>query len=140
MDKFRNALAWCALMCVVLAAVLSPADDAPPSLADVESLSPQPYYSNIARKLANMLPAYHVTQKSLGGEISQRAWTNLVTMYDYNHAVFLRSDLDVFENMKEEIGASLRKGDLSFAYDLHKVFVRRLNECVTFVTNLLETT
>ena len=140
MDKFRNALAWCALMCVVLAAVLSPADDAPPSLADVESLSPQPYYSNIARKLANMLPAYHVTQKSLGGEISQRAWTNLVTMYDYNHAVFLRSDLDVFENMKEEIGASLRKGDLSFAYDLHKVFVRRLNECVTFVTTLLETT
>lgn len=140
MDKFRNALAWCAMMCVVLAAVLSPADDAPPSLADVESLSPQPYYSNIARKLANMLPAYHVTQKSLGGEISQRAWTNLVTMYDYNHAVFLKSDLDAFENMKENIGASLRKGDLSFAYDLHKVFVRRLNECVTFVTNLLETT
>ena len=138
MDKTRNALAWCALMCAALAAALAPADDAPPSLADVEGLNPQPYYSNIARKLANMLPAYHVTQQSLGGEISQRAWTNLVTMYDYNHAVFLKSDLDAFEDMKENIGASLRRGDLSFAYNLHKVFVRRLDECVTYVTNLLE--
>ena len=141
MDNWRKALERCAFVCAALAAAFALlADDAPPSLSDVENLAPQPYYSNIARKLANMLPAYHVTQKSLGGEISQRAWTNLVTMYDYNHAVFLKSDLDAFEDMKENIGASLRKGDLSFAYDLHKVFVRRLNECVTFVTNLLETT
>ena len=141
MDNWRKALERCAFVCAALAAAFALlADDAPPSLTDVENLAPQPYYSNIARKLANMLPAYHVTQKSLGGEISQRAWTNLVTMYDYNHAVFLKSDLDAFEDMKENIGASLRKGDLSFAYDLHKVFVRRLNECVTFVTNLLETT
>ncbi len=141
MDNWRRALERCAFVCAALAAAFAlVADDAPPSLTDVENLAPQPYYSNIARKLANMLPAYHVTQKSLGGEISQRAWTNLVTMYDYNHAVFLKSDLDAFEDMKENIGASLRKGDLSFAYDLHKVFVRRLNECVTFVTNLLETT
>lgn len=139
MDKWKNAIARCALLCAALAAAFAlPADDAPPSLADAEKLAPQPYYSNIARKLANMLPAYHVTQKPLDGEMSQRAWTNLVTMYDYNHAVFLKSDLAVFEDMKDGIGVALRRGDLSFAYNLHRIFVRRLDECVTFVTNLLE--
>jgi len=86
-----------------------------------------------------MLPAYHVTQQQLV-DLSPRAWTNLVTMYDYNHAVFLQSDLDQFEAMKTKIGASLAAGDVAFAYDLHRVFVRRLDECVTFVTNLLEKT
>ena len=113
------------------------AEDAP-SIESALALKPQEHYSNIARKVANMLPAYHVTQRSLDEEISQRAWTNLVTMYDYNHAVFLQSDLDRFGSMQTRIGSALRKGDISFVYDVHKTFVLRLAECVGFVTNYLE--
>lgn len=113
------------------------AEDAP-SIESALALKPQEHYSSIARKVANMLPAYHVTQRSLDEEISQRAWTNLVTMYDYNHAVFLQSDLDRFGSMQTRIGSALRKGDISFVYDVHKTFVLRLAECVGFVTNYLE--
>lgn len=110
-----------------------------PSIENALALKPQEHYGSIARKVANMLPAYHVTQRPLDEEISQRAWTNLVTMYDYNHAVFLQSDLDRFAPMQTKIGAALRKGDISFVYDVHKTFVLRLAECVGFVTNYLET-
>ena len=113
------------------------AEDAP-SIESALALKPQEHYSSIARKVANMLPAYHVTQRPLDEEISQRAWTNLVTMYDYNHAVFLQSDLDRFGSMQTRIGSALRKGDISFVYDVHKTFVLRLAECVGFVTNYLE--
>ena len=65
-----------------------------PSLENAQLLKPQENYARIARRVANMLPAKHVTQQPLNDLISQRAWTNLVTMYDYNHAVFLKSDLD----------------------------------------------
>lgn len=109
-----------------------------PSLTDALSLAPQAHYANIARKVANMLPAYHVSQQMLDEQLSPRAWTNLVTMYDFGHNVFLQSDLERFEPMKTKIGDALRRGDLSFAYDLHKVFVRRLDECVSYATNLLE--
>ena len=71
-----------------LAACLAWAEEAP-SLARAEALRPQKHYAGIARRVANMLPAKHVTQQPLNDAISQRAWTNLVTMYDYNHAVFL---------------------------------------------------
>ena len=110
-----------------------------PSVANLD-IKPQEHYGRIARKVAGMLPTYHVTQQPLGEEISQRAWTNLVTMYDYGHCVFLQSDLDEFEPLRLRIGDALRRGDVSFAYDIHKVFVHRLEECVNYVTNMLETT
>ena len=114
------------------------AEDAP-SVASLD-IKPQEHYGRIARKVASMLPTYHVTQQPLGEELSQRAWTNLVTMYDYGHVVFLKTDLDAFDPMRRRIGDALRGEDVSFVYDMHKVFVRRLEECVTYVTNLLETT
>ena len=40
------------------------AEDAP-SIESALALKPQEHYSSIARKVANMLPAYHVTQRPL---------------------------------------------------------------------------
>ena len=123
---------------IVLLAACAWAEEAP-SVANLD-VKPQPHYGRIARKVASMLPTYHVTQQPLGEEISQRAWTNLVTMYDYGHVVFLKTDLEAFAPMEKRIGDALRRGDVSFAYEMHNVFVHRLEECVTYVTNLLETT
>ena len=125
------------LVSSVLLAVGARAEDAP-SVASLD-VKPQEHYGRIARKVASMLPTYHVMQQPLGEELSQRAWTNLVTMYDYSHAVFLKTDLDAFDPMRKRIGDALRGEDVSFVYDMHKVFVRRLEECITYVTNLLET-
>ena len=41
--------------------------------------------------------------------------------------------------MKTGIDDALREGDVSFGYEVHRVFVKRLGERVAFVTNLLET-
>ena len=129
----KKMIAACFAVCLFAAV----AEDAP-SLESALNLAPQRQFANIARKVANMLPAYHVTQHTLDDAISQRAWTNLVTMYDYNHAVFLQGDLDRFAPMQTGIDDALRQGDVSFAYDVHRTFVRRLGECIAFVTNYLE--
>ena len=62
-----------------------------PHFVDVE---PQSYYGKISIRLVNTLPRAHVLQQRFDDMISQRAWTNLVTFYDYDHSVFLKSDLD----------------------------------------------
>ena len=136
--KMNKRLFWGVLLSAALACT-SWAEEAP-SIANAEHLAPQEHYGNIARKVANMLPAYHVTQRAFDEEISQRAWTNLVTMYDYNHCVFLKSDLDRFAHMQKGYAAALRRGDIAFAYEMHRTFVRRLDTCIAYVTNLLETT
>jgi carboxyl-terminal processing protease len=116
-------------LCALLASVL---------IADAD-VKPQDYYGRIAQRVGRMLPTAHVLQSQLDDTISQKAWTNLFTQYDYNRMVFLQSDLDKFEHMKKNIDDAIRQGDVSFVYDVHKMFVQRYTDRVAFVTNLLQT-
>ena len=101
------------------------------------SVRPQPYYGEIARALGLRLPVCHLSQKPLNDDISIKAWTNLVTAYDFNHDVFLKSDLALFEPMKKRIDNAIRRGDVSFGYDIYKIYLQRMTERLDFATNLL---
>ena len=105
--------------------------------ADVK---PQPHYGSVARRLVNMLERHHVLQQRFDDEMSRRAWTNLVTQYDPAHMIFLKSDVDRFSRMETGIDDALRSGDVTFGYEVFKVFSERLAGRVDFVTNLLNTT
>ena len=106
------------------------------AFADVE---PQDYYGKIAKRLGDMLPKYHVLQKKLDDDISQKAWTNLVTYYDFDHSVFLKSDLDVLSAREKRIDDEIHAGDPSFGFDVYNLYCRRLSERMDFVTNFLAT-
>ena len=104
------------------------------AFADVE---PQDYYGKIAKRLGDMLPKYHVLQKKLDDDISQKAWTNLVTYYDFDHSVFLKSDLDALAAREKTIDDEIHAGDASFGFDVYNLYCRRLSERMDFVTNFL---
>ena len=106
------------------------------AFADVE---PQDYYGKIAKRLGDMLPKYHVLQKKLDDDISQKAWTNLVTYYDFDHSVFLKSDLDALSAREKRIDDEIHAGDPSFGFDVYNLYCRRLSERMDFVTNFLVT-
>ncbi len=107
------------------------------ALAAPGAVEPRSYYGNIARRLGDMLPKYHVLQQRLNDEISQRAWTNLVTFYDFDHSVFLKSDLERLSAHEKTIDDEIRAGDVSFGFDVYSLYVERLHERVNFATNLL---
>ena len=109
-----------------------------PTLDSVD-VRPLPHYGRVARKVVGILNRKHILSHPFDDEMSRKAWSNLVTQCDYSHSVFLQSDLDAWEPMKTRIDDALREGDVSFGYDVHRVFVKRLGERVAFVTNLLET-
>ncbi len=114
----------------VLAAATAFADD---------GLAPLDYYGDVARRLASMLPSRHVLQRPLDDEISRRAWTNLVTFYDFDRSVFLKGDLEKFAARETSLDDELKAGDVSFGYDVHRLYCRRLGERIAFATNLLAT-
>ena len=103
-------------------------------------VKPQAHYGAVARRLVSMLERHHVLQQRFNDEMSRRAWTNLVTQYDPAHMIFLKSDIDRFSQMETGIDDALRRGDVSFGYDVFKVFCDRLAGRVQFVTNLLQDT
>ena len=100
-------------------------------------LAPQPYYGKIAQEVVKRLERKHVLRHPFDDEISRRAWTNLVTNYDYNRMVFRKPDIDRFAEMELKIDDALKNGDVSFVYDVHRLFLERIAERVDFVTNLL---
>lgn len=101
------------------------------------SLQPRNYDGRIAQRFGDMLPKSHVLQQRFDDEMSQRAWTNLVTFYDFDHSVFLKSDLDKLSVREKKLDDEIRKGDASFGYDVYDLYVRRLQERIDFATNLL---
>ena len=101
------------------------------------TVAPRNYYGNIARRLGDMLPKFHVLQRRLDDEMSQRAWTNLVTFYDFDHSVFLKSDLDAFAVREKTLDDEIRAGDVSFGFEVYNLYVERLRERIDFATNLL---
>ena len=113
------------------------AKDAP--TLDSVDVRPLPHYGRIGRKVVGILNRKHILAHPFDDEMSRKAWSNLVTQCDYSHSVFLQSDLDAWEPMQTGIDDALREGDVSFGFDVHRVFVKRLGERVAFVTNLLET-
>ena len=102
-------------------------------------VEPRNYYGNIAQRLGNMLPKYHVLQQRLDDEISRRAWTNLVSFYDFDHSVFLTSDLQRLAAHEKTIDDEVRAGDVSFGFDVYNLYVERLRERVDFASNMLAT-
>ena len=108
-------------------------------LCAADQVEAQPYYGKIATRLAAMLPRNHVLQQRLDDVISQRAWTNLVTYYDADHSVFLKSDLDAFAAREKTLDNELKHGDVSFGFDVYNLFIQRFNERYDFATNLLAT-
>ncbi len=100
-------------------------------------VSPQDYYGNIAKRLGAMLPKHHVLQKKLDDSISQKAWTNLVTFYDFDHSVFLKSDLDELSKRELSLDDEIHDGNVSFGFDVYELYCTRLGERMEFVTNYL---
>ena len=104
------------------------------------AVEPRNYYGKIGKRLADSLPKYHVLQQPMDDEISRRAWTNLVAFYDFDHSVFLKSDLDRLAAHELTIDDELGEADISFGYSIYNLYVQRLGERIGFVTNLLATT
>jgi len=123
------------LILIALAAAVAAAAHA----GEASAVAPRDYYGKIAERVALMLPHAHVLHQPFNDVISQRAWTNLVSFYDFDHSVFLKGDLDRLAVHEFTLDDELKAGDVSFGYELYRLYCTRLKERIDFATNLLAT-
>jgi len=107
--------------------------------AAAADLEPRNYDGRIAERLVNTMQKAHVLQRVADDEISRRAWTNLVSYYDFDHSVFLQEDLDRLSGRMDSIDDELKSGNVDFGFEVYNLYVRRLDERLAFATNLLMT-
>lgn len=103
------------------------------------TLRPRAHYGEVGRRVAAMLPRHHVLKQPFADAVSQRAWTNIVTFYDIDHTIFLRSDIERLSSRMFTIDDELKSGDVSFGYAVHALYSKRLAERIAFATNYIAT-
>lgn len=108
-----------------------------PTIGAAGSPEPKDYYGRIAVRLAANLSSKHVLRHRLDDEISRSAWTNLFNYLDSDHSIFLASDLNAFAPRSTMLDDELAAGDVSFGYDVFRVYRVRLAERIGFITNFL---
>ncbi|MBM3833678.1 MAG: tail-specific protease [Verrucomicrobia bacterium] len=96
--------------------------------------------ANIARYTALLLEHKHFLQQPFNDSISSKFLDRYLETLDYMHMHFLQSDLDDFESYRTILDELVEKrGDLTPAHHMFSVFLRRLEQRVAYVGELLTT-
>jgi carboxyl-terminal processing protease len=104
-----------------------------------DPIAPSKMDHHVAQIVAIELQREHLSKHPLDKEISERCLTLFLKTLDPRKDFFYQSDIDTFDQSKDQLAEMAKKGDLSFAYTVFKVFMERVEERVKMVDQLLAT-
>lgn len=93
----------------------------------------------IAKAIAVKMPEYHISGNALDDTISQRALDLYIDRFDPLKLYFYQSDIDEFQQYRDQIDDMVKKGDVSLAYTIFNRFTQRVDERVAMALELLDT-
>ncbi len=103
-------------------------------------LSPGPGAPLVGQIVARFLEEDQYDHHPIDPAVSQNFLQNYLEAFDYNHMFFLQSDVDDFKKRYGDVlGEKLKEGDLSPAYDIFGVFLKRLQNREEYAISLSST-
>jgi carboxyl-terminal processing protease len=103
-----------------------------------ELQSPGPAQREITTEVVKMLQQHHISRRPIDDEISQRCLAKFLKSLDLYKVYFYQSDVDEFMRHAKQIDDDVKKGDVKFAYDVFQRFLKRVDERVKWVDELLK--
>jgi len=98
---------------------------------------PAPEQSVAAQILASTLPRAHLSHEPFDSQIATNALNTFLNSLDYDHTIFLASDIADFYLEATNLSERVRAGDVAFAYNVYDVLLERLSNRVEYVNILL---
>lgn len=98
---------------------------------------PAPEKSDAARILVGTLPRTHISHQICNDQVATNALGAFLDSLDYDHTLFLASDIAGFQAVATNLDDQLRAGDVTFAYEVYGVLLQRLSNRVDYVDVLL---
>ena len=91
-----------------------------------------------ARLITQMVEQYHISQGSIDDNISSKMLDRYIEEWDPQKNYFLKSDIEQWENYRKQLDDLIKQGDVSFAFEVFKHFVKRLDERVEYAHKLID--
>ena len=103
-------------------------------------LAPGPGAPLVGQIVARFLEEDQYDHHPIDPSVSQNFLQNYLEAFDYNHMFFLQSDVDSFKKRYGDVlGEKVKEGDLSPAYEIFDVFLKRLQNREEYVISLSST-
>ncbi|HID76398.1 MAG TPA: tail-specific protease, partial [Planctomycetaceae bacterium] len=106
-------------------------------LALAEPVAPTARDRQIALIVRELLKREHLTKRDVDDEISERCLTTFLKTLDPAKVYFYQQDVDAFMRHKDDLDDQIKRGDVGFAYDVFATFLKRVDQRVGWVDELL---
>jgi carboxyl-terminal processing protease len=98
-----------------------------------------PAEGNVAKLLARVLEQAQFSHQPLDDRIAKRFYARYLDTLDGQHLNFLQSDIEEFEAFSTTLDELTKAGNTGPAHTIYDRFLHRVQQRVTFVTDLLKT-
>lgn len=92
----------------------------------------------IAVAVRRQLENEHFLRKPIDDEIARRWFSSFLEALDPMKVYFLQSDVDAFMQKRESLDDLVKKGDVTFAYDVLARFLQRVDQRLPLVERLIQ--
>ncbi|MBU6275278.1 MAG: carboxy terminal-processing peptidase [Planctomycetes bacterium] len=123
------------LVMVLLVAASAAAQEA---ARPVAAQKPGPNDRQITLAVRNLLERQHFTRRGIDDEIARRWFTTFLEALDPMKIYFLQSDIDALSQKRDSLDDLVKKGDVSFAYDVFKRFLERVDARLPMIERLID--
>ncbi len=124
------------LLIAFLAALTQGGWGASPRVDDAE-LTATPEHRRATKLIAHYLANYHYKKVSFDDAMSAEVLKRFVESLDPNRSYFLLEDMNRFAVYRDQLDEAVKEAKLGPAFEIFKVFRRRLEERVTYARELL---
>jgi len=106
--------------------------------ASAELKGPQASDRQVSLIVSSLLRREHLSRHPLDDEISARALGSFLNGLDPMKVYFDQADVDEFMRQRDQLDDFLASGDISFAYTIFNRFLKRVEQRVATVNDLLQ--
>ncbi|MGL4930044.1 MAG: carboxy terminal-processing peptidase, partial [Plesiomonas sp.] len=108
------------------------------ALSSIPVLTPEMQHSTAEKRITARFTRSHYRQFDLNSEFSDKIFDRYLKMLDYNHNVFLQSDIALFSAQRDNLNNELKEGKLDTAYALFNLSQKRRYERYQYALTLLD--
>lgn len=101
-------------------------------------LHEQPQQVTASSRVTERFTQSHYRKFDLDEAFSTRIFNRYLSMLDYNHSIFLSSDIDKFSSAKQQLGTWLKSGHLDDLFNLFNLFQQRRLQRYQYALSVLK--
>ena len=111
----------------------------PAPAAQQAAAKPGPNDRQITLAVRSYLEREHFTRRPIDDEIARRWFGIFLEALDPMKVYFLQSDVDAFMQKRDSLDDLVKRGDVSFAYEVYNRFLERVDARLPLIEKLLAT-